>query len=183
MSDRRTLGGLLDHAWSRLEAGVADASAGARNLTLATVSHGAPRARTLVVRSADRGAGAVEVHTDLASAKVAELRAEPRAAVLAWDAEHALQVRLRAMAEVLSGEAVSDAWERVPDGGRWNYGGEPAPGRPIARPEAYEPGAERGRFAVLRLRVEALEAVLLEEPHLRALYERDDGFSGRWLAP
>lgn len=180
---RRTLAGLLDLAWSRLEAGVSDPGAAARNLTLATVADGAPRARTLVIRGASREAAWVEAHTDGASHKVAELRAEPRAAVHVWDADHALQVRLRARAEVLCGDAVAEAWARVPEAGRWNYGGHPAPARPIASPEAYEPGAERARFAVLRLRVEALEALLLEEPHLRALYEHGDGFAGRWIAP
>jgi general stress protein 26 len=174
-----TLEELHDLAWSRLEAGVSDASAPARNLVLATVGPDGPEARTLVLRGADREAGTLEMHGDAASAKVAQLRADPRAAVHLWDAGASLQVRLRGEVEVISGEEADAAWERVPEGARFNYGGTPAPGEPIAAPVAHEPGAERGRFAMLRLRAREVEVLLLGERHLRAVFA--DG--ARWVAP
>lgn len=74
-------------------------------------------------------------------------------------------------------------WDRVPEEARPNYGGAPEPGRAIPSPDAYAPGAERARFAVLRCRVEAVEALRLTDPPLRAEFRREDGFAGRWLAP
>lgn len=174
-----TLEELHDLAWSRLEAGVSDASAPARNLVLATIGPGGPEARTLVLRAADRGAGTLDLHADAASAKVGQLRADPRAAAHLWDAGASLQVRLRGEVEVISGEGADAAWDRVPEAARVNYGGEPAPGGPIADPGAHEPGAARGRFAILRLRAREVEALLLGERHLRAVFS--DG--ARWLAP
>ena len=179
----RSLSGLLDLAWSRIEAGVKDASAPARNLAMATATPDGPAVRTMVLRGADREACALEVQTDAASAKVAELAADPRAALLVWDERASLQVRMRVRVEVVAGAEADGAWDRVPEEARFNYGGAPEPGRPIPDPEAYEPGAERARFAVLRCHVLAIEALLLEEPTLRALYRREDGLAGAWLAP
>ena len=179
---RRSLEDLLDLAWSRLEAGVEDASAASRNLAMATVADGGPAVRTMVLRGADRGAATLEVQTDAASAKVAELAADPRAALLVWDAEASLQLRIRTRVEVVTGAAADRAWDRVPEKARSNYGGRPEPGRPMPSPEAYEPGAERARFARLLFSVEAIEALLLEDPTLRALFRREDGFGGEWLA-
>ena len=174
---------LLDLVWARIEAGVADASAPARTPALATLGEGGPEIRTLVLRAADRGAGTLDLHADAASAKVAQLRADPRAALHVWDAGASLQLRLRARVEVLTGEGADAAWARVPEAARANYGGAPAPGQPLARPEALEPRAERARFAVLRCRAKEVEALLLADPHRRAVYARADGFAGGWVAP
>ncbi|MGY6410125.1 MAG: hypothetical protein ACXIUV_03735 [Alkalilacustris sp.] len=77
-----TLPTLHAEAWARLVRGVHDRRAAARHPTLATVAaDGAPQLRTVVLRAADRAQARLHVHTDLRSAKVGDLRAEPRAAV------------------------------------------------------------------------------------------------------
>ena len=181
MSEGRTLASLLDLAWGRIEAGL-EGEAPARQFVLATVADGRPAARTMVLRGADRGAGTIETHTDVASPKVAELRADPQAVIHVWDEDASIQIRLRSRVEVVTGPEAHAIWEGVPEGARDNYGGEPAPGEPIERPEDYEPGASRERFAVLRARVDEIDLLSLDDPALRALYERSDGFAGRWLA-
>ena len=182
MSGGRTLSSLLDLAWSRIEAGLEE-DVPARQFVLATVADGRPAARTMVLRGASRGDGTVETHTDLASPKVAALRADPEAVIHVWDEPVSLQIRARVRIEIVAGPEVDPIWDDVPEGARDNYGGEPAPGEPIERPEDYEPGAARERFAVLRAHVEALDLLSLEDPPLHALYERLDSFAGRWLAP
>ena len=171
------LADLLDLAWSRLETG------SGREVALATLGRDGPEVRTLILRAAEREGGTVDVHTDAAAAKVAQLSADPRAALVLWDADASLQIQVRGSVEVVTGAGADAAWERVPEDARHHYGGEPEPGRPIAGPDAYRPGAERGRFAILRLRIETMEALRLGEPDLRAVFRRGDGFAGEWLAP
>ncbi|MEM8630087.1 MAG: pyridoxamine 5'-phosphate oxidase family protein [Pseudomonadota bacterium] len=186
MSDTApSLIGFLDLAWRIIEAGVADPKAPARQVVFATCGRGgAPGARILILRAADRAAGTVEVHTDLASAKVTELERDPRAALLFWDAGAQVQIRLTAACTVLRGPAVADRWTRVPERSRRGYGVEPPPGTPIADPYAVtRPGAQ-ARFAAIEARVEALEALQLgQDGHVRAAYKRSDDWRGHWLAP
>ena len=163
MSAAPDLAALLDLAWARIEAGVADPAAAARTPALATAGPDGPEVRTLVLRAADRGAGTLDLHADAASAKVAQLRADPRAALHVWDAGASLQIRVRGVIELLDGGEADAVWARVP--------------------EAHEPRAERARFAVLRCRADEIEALLLADPHRRALFRRADAFAGEWLAP
>ena len=89
------LDSLRDQVWLRLQRGVADRHAPARHPVLATVTPGGmPQARTVVLRGADPDAGVLEVHTDLMSGKVCDLRANPMAALHVWDAGAHLQTRI-----------------------------------------------------------------------------------------
>ncbi len=175
-----SLPSLLGEAWRRLEA----AEGAARNPALATTGHnGAPEIRTVILRSADRQAGTLAFHTDAESPKVAQLRRRPRAAILVWDAEVSLQVRLDARISVLSGSSSSSAWADVPEHARSRYGGS-LPGTPISAPEAAEDGADLARFAVLTAYVHRIDALHLgASRHRRAVYRIEDGFAGRWVAP
>mgnify|MGYP001297562705 CR=1 FL=1 len=75
-----SLDGIFAQLWTGLEQGVADRNAPARHPTIATVSvDGWPETRMVVLRAATRETGGLEVHTDITSAKVASLRAQPRA--------------------------------------------------------------------------------------------------------
>ena len=73
---------LYAEVWARLTRGVHDRHAPARHPTLATVTpEGRPQARTVVLRAADKAAGTLDIHTDLRSAKVGDLRVTPFAAL------------------------------------------------------------------------------------------------------
>jgi hypothetical protein len=175
---------LLDAAWSRLVRGVRDKRAPTRHVTLATLGQdGWPQARTVVLRGADRDMAMLEVHTDLRSAKVAELRAHPKAQLHAWDPRAHLQIRAEVRATVLSGPTVQDRWEKVPDGARLAYGSTPAPGQPVGAALDYVKQPNARDFAVLRLTVQGLDLVHLGTNHRRARFARADGWAGQWLAP
>lgn len=175
---------LLDQVWARLSRGVGDRHAAARHPTLATLSpDGMPQLRTVVLRGADRGAGVLEVHTDLHSAKVAALRRHPQAGLHVWDAGAHLQTRIEAQALILSGAEVAAIWARVPDPSRQAYGTRPAPGTPIGDALAYDKPADPAAFAVLRLTITAIDALHLGPRHRRARYTRETGWQGQWLAP
>jgi pyridoxine/pyridoxamine 5'-phosphate oxidase len=176
-------GRLLEAAWQRLGRGVADRRAAARHPVLATQGRdGGGEARVVVLRAARRAEGRLEVHTDAASTKVAELAAEPRATLLVWDARAQLQLRLRARVTAEPGPAA--AWARMPQSARLAYGGSPPPGAEIPAPEAYAPAAEPDRFTCLACHLTEIEVLELgRDRHRRAVFRRDADWAGRWLAP
>ncbi len=179
------LRGLLDDGWACLARGVGEADAPMRQLVLGTTGlDRAPRLRTVVLRAARRDPGNLDVHADIASAKVAELRRDARAALLGWDAGAAVQVRVALRMEVLTGAAVSQLWDAVPEAARGQYGGTPLPGQALSTPGDHVRRADVARFAVLRGSVRSMEILhLARNGHRRAVYAAEDGFAGRWIAP
>lgn len=170
--------------WTRLIRGVHDRRAPARHPTLATVTpDGKPQARTVVLRAADKPAGTLDIHTDLRSAKVGDLRVTPFAALHVWDASAHLQLRLEAHVTVLAGPDVAAIWAGVPVATRLSYGSIPAPGQPIAGALDYTKVPEPASFVVLRLQVSAVDALHLGPNHRRARFDRQNAWAGAWLAP
>ena len=180
-----SLAGLLDRAWSGLKDGTRGADAPARLVVLATRARdGGAAARTVALRRADRGSARLEIYTDLATGKVAELRAEPRATVLAYLPDDLLQIRARVRVTVQHGPDLDALWETVPPASRRNYGGAPPPGAPLARSEEYRETVERARFGRLVGAIDQFDLVHLgEDLHRRAIYDAGDGFAGRWIGP
>ena len=137
----------------------------------------------MVLCAADKGTGTLDIHTDLHSAKVAELRRTPFAALHVWDAAARLQMRLEATATILTGPDAAVVWAGVPDASRHSYGSLPAPGQPIAQALDYARQPDPASFAVLRLTVQMIDALHLGPNHRRARFDRHAGWAGIWLAP
>lgn len=179
-----SLTGLREQAWTRLVRGVADRRAPARHPTLATISpDGWPTARTVVLRAADPVAAMLEIHTDLHSAKMADLDAVPRAAMHVWDPSAHLQIRVQATVTILTGTEALATWQSLPEQTRRSYGTRPAPGQPIPDALAYDKPADPSRLAVLRCAVQQIDLLHLGPEHRRARFDRADGWAGQWLAP
>ncbi|APX11435.1 pyridoxamine 5'-phosphate oxidase [Tateyamaria omphalii] len=184
MSDPGDLAAFLEEAWQLLRRGVADSRSPARYPTFATVSPaGVPEARTVALRRAAQTEAVVEVHTDINTPKIAAVRASPVAAFHVWLPKSNLQIRLTTTVAILTGDAVEEAWTRVPPASRVSYGTVPDPGTPIEDVYAYEKPPERARFAVLRCTIDHIDLVHLGERHRRAEYVRSDGWAGTWCAP
>lgn len=167
------------HVWERLKDGARDADDPFRLVTLATQGANGPEVRIVGLRRADRALAEVEVHSDLRTAKVAALRRDSRAALLLWDADARVQLRLGLDMRVV--RADPERWARVPGSARLNYGTDPAPGTAIAAPEVLRRTPEMERFVALVgqvLRIDMLS--LAHDPHRRAVFE---GHAGRWVAP
>jgi pyridoxamine 5'-phosphate oxidase len=172
------------HVWQLLTRGVRDRRAAARHPTLATVSiDGKPQARTVVLRAADQARATVDIHTDIHSAKIAELRARPFAALHIWDASAHLQMRLESEVTILTGADVAAIWARVPDVARLSYGCTPVPGVPIASALDYVKVPDQAAFAVLRMQIMSMDIVHLGPNHRRAAYKLADQWAGQWLVP
>lgn len=180
----RDLADLHAQVWTRIARGVEGKHSAARHPTLATIgTNGLPQARTVVLRAADKSSATLDIHTDLHSAKVAELRANPGAALHVWDTSPHLQIRIEAEVAILSGADVADILERVPGPARLAYGSTPAPGQPIQDALGYKKWPDPDAFAVLRLTVIAIDALHLGPDHRRARYLRHDNWAGQWRAP
>lgn len=175
---------LLAQVWARLARGVHDARAPARHPSLATLSpSGAVQIRTVVLRCVDPLAGTVDIFTDLASAKVNDLRAHPQAGLHIWDHSTHLQTRLEAEVEIITGSALADIWARMPHLAQQNYGAMPAPGLPIDHSLEYTKTPDFARFALLRAHITRIDALHLGAQHRRAEFIRARGWAGTWLSP
>ncbi|QPH55168.1 pyridoxamine 5'-phosphate oxidase family protein [Pontivivens ytuae] len=180
------LGAFLDDAWQLIGRGTVDSKSAANRPALATVGAEGPAVRTVVLRAADREAGTLDIHSHRLAGKVAELRAEPRAALHVWDAKRSLQMRLAGAATVhVEDAAARAAFDALPEHGRTIYAVSPEPAAEIDAPSAPAFDADPwAGFALIRLRLERIELLHLgRERHSRAVYERSSGWRGRWLVP
>ncbi|SLN66264.1 pyridoxamine 5'-phosphate oxidase [Aquimixticola soesokkakensis] len=176
---------LWQEAWHALSPSAPQTPPQARRVVLSTLdAEGAPQARILVLRHARADTAIVEMHTDAATPKVAQIARDPRASLTFWDESRSLQLRLTGRVSVITGAQAQTAWDAVPAFARANYGVEPIPGQTIATPAAFARTPDPARFAVLRFGVDTLDAVVLCDPqHRRAFFERSRQFSGVWCAP
>ena len=176
----------LDTYWSEalrlLDACPTSSETDARFCTLATIGKEGPEARIVVCRSFD--ANKLEAHffTDSATSKVKELRQDPRATLLFWFSAQSLQIRLRGDVTIAQGR--DETWDALPDASKAGYGPTPLPGTQIEQPAARNVTPDITRFSACTFRARSLEALHLDRPHHhRALFTRERGWSGQWIAP
>lgn len=194
-----SLDDVLSGCWRMLAEGAKRARHPFHTPVLGTSGHGGCDLRTVVLRSVDPDARELICHTDLRSAKCAQVRRDPRVSWLFYDAQAKVQLRIGGVAEVHSGDPLAlERWRSSPTRSRRCYGVVPGPGTPIERAESGlpEPYTERTptveesdpwveHFAVLRTRVERVEWLHLRaKGHLRARFEWSDGeLASTWLIP
>ena len=162
-----------DSIWLRL-VDAADASKpplGLKSLTLATVGiDGSPQARTIILRAADPVARTVAFHADRTSAKITELRRDPRATLVGWDADARLQLRLTTTIDVHLDDADADAfWASQPASALDVYRVRPPAGSVVASADdvGRADAPQRERFALLVARVASIEWLWLGKPAQR----------------
>ncbi|WP_172329379.1 pyridoxamine 5'-phosphate oxidase family protein [Mangrovicoccus sp. HB161399] len=174
---------LWGRAWDMLEAGLSQRDAPARLPVLATAGlGGGAEARMVVLRGADRAARRLEVHTDAASGKAAELARDPAATLLVWDPDAMLQLRLRVQVTLLPGDP--RRWEAVPELSRAAYGGQPPPGVPLEHPGDWTAAPVISRHLALVCDLRVLEVLHLgRDLHRRARFSAGDSWLGGWVAP
>ena len=180
----------LAEAFDTLARGVADRHHGFHCPALATIGRdGAPSIRSLVLRGVEPALRRLRLHSDRRAAKVAELAADPRAALLFHDAEAQLQLRLSGRASLHADAALADgAWAEIRAMSRRCYAIVPAPGTAIAVPPVAPLDSEAGRphFCVVLFQIETLESLhLAAAGHRRARFAWDATGqpSATWLVP
>jgi hypothetical protein len=179
----------LAEAFRLLARGVADRRHPFHTPTLATIgADGAPRARTLVLRGFDAATRTLRLHTDTRSGKFAELAAEPRCALHAYDAGAQIQLRLTGRATLHRSDVLADsAWAASRPFSRLCYAAPEPPGAPVAAPPpAPREGEGRANFAAIALAVGSLDWLWLDASgHRRARFtwHSDGAPQAEWLAP
>ena len=157
---------------------------------LATVdATGAPRVRSVILRGCDPDAGTLAFATDARSAKVAELRAEPRVALTFWDDGTGVQVRVTGRAVPADDDERRRRRAALGPHSRLGYGSPSVPGTPLA-PDGSpaEPDDEEtwlDRFAWVEVHVERVDRLdISAEPHDRWVFTRDGaGWGGGRVVP
>ena len=196
---------VLADAWNELSRGAVDRHHGFHVPTLCTVGvDGAPCARAVVLRRVEPASLEIWCHTDVRSAKVDEIRREPRVAWHFYAPDLKLQLRVSAVAEFESvGARADEGWARSALSSRRCYLAPRAPGAPCdgpspnlppgildRRPTEDETVPARANFGVVVTRATAIDWLwLASEGHRRARFTRADSvdseaaWSGRWIEP
>jgi pyridoxamine 5'-phosphate oxidase len=173
---------LVRRVWTELQRATVDRHHEWRTPVLATVDpQGVPQARTVVLRSADAGSGQLVFFTDSRSPKVAELQANPAAALVFWSRRLQWQLRVGVRAVVQTeGPQVDAAWARVSQSAAaGDYLSSQAPGSALQPATATV--SEQHHLAVIAAQVEELDWLeLSREGHRRA---RVLGSEVQWLVP
>ncbi len=175
-------------AWDMLEKGAASAKQAFHTPVLATVSaDGAPQARTIVMREADRGTRMLRGNTDQRAPKAHQIANDSRVQLLFYDVAAKVQIRVTAQAELITeGPTRTEAWATSMPGSKVCYLAEGAPGTHKDAPTSGLPDyADRGQrvapdkleegmknFAVIRFSVEAIDWLYLDSNgHRRAQFD------------
>lgn len=189
---------ILDRIWALLTAG---ANAGKERspftmVQIATLGlDGAPKVRTVVLRQVNRDQRTVTFHTDIRSEKVAELKKDPRIAVVACNLDAGLQIRLEGIARIVDhGERKDAVWNASRLRTLILYRAPLPPGTPIGSPDdahvALEwDDAERStgieNFCLVDIEVSHIDYLdLSPDGHVRVRFIRDaDSWQGIWVSP
>jgi pyridoxamine 5'-phosphate oxidase len=159
--------------------------------SLATVApDGAPRSRSVILRAWDTDGAVLGFATDDRSAKVREVRADPRVALVVWDDDAQVQVRLEGRATVVDDpDERRRRWDALGPGTRRGYATVADPGAPVDEDETPaqddDEAAWFARFAWVEIAVERVDRLdLSADPHDRVVVERRaEGWTARRVAP
>lgn len=187
----------LDRAWACMIAGAAPGKSRFSMAQVASIGlDGAPRARTVVIRDVDAEAREVTFHTDRRSPKVKELQADPRVAIIGYDMEAGLQVRIEGVARLHIGDSEAmTAWASSRDQSRIAYRLDHAPGTPLQDPKEGEASATARdpddqkigfhHFCRVTVKVTKIDWLdLTTSGHRRAMHQAvDEGWESAWVAP
>ncbi|MGS0896916.1 pyridoxamine 5'-phosphate oxidase family protein [Burkholderia stagnalis] len=182
-----------DRLWSCLESGVSAQRSPFTMLQAATLGlDGAPKVRTIVLRQVSRTDRMLSFHTDARSEKVAELRRDPRIALVANDLDALVQIRAEGVASICDDEARRRAiWQSSRLHTLLLYRAPLPPGTPVESPEAahVDSAAQAGdgyeNFCLLHVAVKRIDWLeLARAGHRRAKFDlKEGGYEGRWIAP
>ena len=182
----------LDAAWACLAAGASDRRSPLHTPSIASVDvEGFPAVRTVVLRAFDERSRNLSFHTDIRSQKCTEIARTPRIAVLFYDPDWKIQLRLSCAAQVHHGDEIAaESWRLSQPMSRVCYAQMLAPGAELRSPDSADPSSLAGaeafdHFAVVRAEIVTLEWLYLAASgHRRAIFDwRSDEIRMRWVVP
>ena len=195
------LSGVLERSWRLLKQAINDSTSPARTPVLISVSaDGLAQGRTVVLRGFNHQQRQLRIYTDVRSAKVAQLQAQPTCTLVVYQPNPMIQLRLSTSALVNHNNRIThDAWAEMPGPNRCNYLTDPDPGsiskkatdgRPIINADSVPTNDENeiaySHFSVIVFTINELEWLYLpRRGHRRAqfIWDRADSLESNWLIP
>lgn len=155
--------------------------------TVATVHHGRPQLRTVILRKVEEKS--LFFFSDSRTEKVQSLKANPSVALHFYDHERKLQVRVRGEAVLHQRNELSRSeFDKLSEKQKREYNASPSPGTAIKNPstpyKSREPQDDK-YFCVVEVKTEQLSLLQLHEDHhysVRFLYD-DGDYHGEWIRP
>ena len=180
----------LDRVWAALMTGAQPGRTPFTVLQLATSGlDSAPKVRSVILRSADAERGTVSFFTDIRSAKVEEMRHEPRVSLIGYDADAGIQIRLEGKATIdTDGPEKAAAWAACRSSTRALFRHPLPSGTPISGPAEAAPADDvdgERNFAVIVVSVIRIGWLDISGPlHLHAVFQRHGrDWRGGWVSP
>lgn len=179
---------LREQCLGLLARGAADKKDPLHTLCLITGGKSGTDGRMVIFRKWLTSPYALELHTDVRSAKWADLSARPEHAWLGWHHRKQIQIRIQAIARLhAADELAAERWKNVPLPARFNYGAPLPPGTPVQSPELAAHAAEGdfANFGVILAEVRSMDMLWLrQEGHIRARFDREgEIWRETWLTP
>jgi pyridoxamine 5'-phosphate oxidase len=178
---------LAQRIMARLHQAYATISDPWRLPVLATIGPEGPDARVVVLRDVLNEGRELVAFSDRRAPKIAQIHQHPRIALVFYDAEGPIQLRILGEANVQEGSD-RERWAGLSDAQRQNYRSLATPGTPVDSPSDGWTTTDRSgleEFAVIRITVETLDWLWLARAgHRRAKFTWKAGsWSGRWVVP
>jgi len=180
----------LDRVWAALITAAQPSRTPFTVLQFATSGlDGAPKIRSVILRGADAERGAVSFFTDVRSAKIEEIRDQPRVSLLGYDADAGFQIRLEGKATMdTEGPEKAAAWAACRSHTRALFQHPLPSGTPISGPAEAAPADDvdgERNFAVIVVSVIRIGWLDISGPlHLHAVFQRHGrDWRGGWVSP
>ena len=177
----------IDALWRELTRAGVDRRHPWRVVAFCTQGTEGPAARSVILRRVWVDDRVLVFYTDARSAKVAELTACPKVALLMWDPGHRRQLRVDGTASLEQDAAsVDQHWAGVPEAARRDYASTAAPGAEVsdASPQggaSLDLSAARRHFTVVKAQVQTMDFLQLDrDAHHRGRYDWD-AVRGEWV--
>lgn len=184
--DSEDLTGILEHLWVHLETATRSARPPFHLPTLCSIDdQGRPDARIVVLRRVEPANRTLVCHTDIRSPKATQIRRDPHAAWVFYDAPAKIQLRVTGTMTLHTDDDLAERqWQASSVSSRRCYLAPHPPGRPAAGPspnlpaemrtrlpQAEETTPGRAHFGVLSCRAERFDWLYLHHAgHRRAEY-------------
>lgn len=175
-------------AWSLFEDGVSDRKSYFHTpIVISKSNKGVAKPRTMVLRKVNRGLLELQFHTDKRSLKVREIASDNLGAVLVYDMEYKIQIRIEAEFRIVEDlHIIQKRWSGMRDMSKECYAVGKPPGTKISDPTRLESlGDGADNFAILSASVLQMEWLYLcYKGNRRALFDYRLGECAKgWLVP
>ena len=179
-----SLAAVLKHTWSIVEGIVSSRATEEKTITLATVDpKNQPQACSVILRGVNTMERLFEFYTDADSLKYNSLSRNPKAQILIWKPEIAVQLRFSVEIRLIQDQKSAKIWKKIPVKSQTNYGKDPSTGTHIERPHAYKMLSTGNKFVIAQCKIQKIDFLSLKQSHLRAQFSFDDDWVGHWKVP